>query len=367
MNRGLVGMNDGGLVERIYEAAFNPQEWVPVIDSLAAMSGSAAGQLLVFRDIELVEFKASDLTRPMVGNFLQSGWQTSRRIQHYYARPCHGFVCAQDYFPEDVLKDEGYWGMQAKGLGSQVGTIIPMPSGNLAVFALDRWQKLGPHEPEVIESLNRVYPHLARAGLIACRLGLERAQTAVSALEVMGVPAAALTRTGHVLAANSLLDSVSDIILPIAFGGLAIASASANKLFQEAVSQALTRSDELVRSIPVPARDGQPALVIHVLPLFRSARDVMFGAEILVAATALNPSNFVPSPTILMGLFDLTHAEVRLATSLGKGLSLKKAAQENGIQFSTARSYLDKIFRKTGTNHQGQLVALLKAVQPLPM
>ncbi|WP_416193181.1 helix-turn-helix transcriptional regulator [Nitrobacter sp. TKz-YC01] len=112
-------------------------------------------------------------------------------------------------------------------------------------------------------------------------------------------------------------------------------------------------------------RQRQPALVVHVLPLFRSARDMMFGAEILVAATTLNPSSFVPSPTILMGLFDLTPAEVRLVTSLGRGLSLKAVAQENGIKFSTARSYLDKIFRRTGTNHQGQLVALLKATQPL--
>lgn len=267
--------------------------------------------------------------------------------------------------PDDVLKDEGYWGMQARGLNSEAGTIIPMPTGDLMVFALERWRELGPHETDAILRLNQLYPHLARAGLIACRLGLERAQAAVSMLDALGVPAAALTRTGRVLAANTLLDSVFDLILPTSFGGLAIAAAAANKLFQEALAQALTGSAELVRSIPIQAKDGQPALVVHVLPLFRSARDMMFGAEILVAATTLNPSSFVPSPTILMGLFDLTPAEVRLVTSLGKGLSLKAAAQENGIKFSTARSYLDKIFRKTGTNHQGQLVALLKATQPL--
>lgn len=358
-------MSDSDLADRIYEAAFNPEEWLPVIDSLAALSGSAAGQLLVFRDIELIQFKASDLTRPVTVNFLERGWRTSRRIQYFYAQPCHGFVRGHDYFPDDVLKDEGYWGMQARGLNSEAGTIIPMPTGDLMVFALERWRELGPHETDAILRLNQLYPHLARAGLIACRLGLERAQAAVSMLDALGVPAAALTRTGRVLAANTLLDSVSDLILPTSFGGLAIAAAAANKLFQEALAQALTGSAELVRSIPIQAKDGQPALVVHVLPLFRSARDMMFGAEILVAATTLNPSSFVPSPTILMGLFDLTPAEVRLVTSLGKGLSLKAAAQENGIKFSTARSYLDKIFRKTGTNHQGQLVALLKATQPL--
>ena len=57
---------------------------------------------------------------------------------------------------------------------------------------------------------------------------------------------------------------------------------------------------------------------------------------------------------------------MRLASSLAKGLSLKGAAQASDIRFSTARSYLESIFRKTGTNQQGQLVALLRSAQPLP-
>jgi DNA-binding CsgD family transcriptional regulator len=43
---------------------------------------------------------------------------------------------------------------------------------------------------------------------------------------------------------------------------------------------------------------------------------------------------------------------------------LKAAASGNGVTFSTARTYLDRIYRKTGTNQQSQLVALLKTVQP---
>ena len=120
-----------------------------------------------------------------------------------------------------------------------------------------------------------------------------------------------------------------------------------------------------VRSIPVPARDDQPACVVHVLPLRRSAHDIFSGADILVAATTVSASNLVPSPGILMGLFDLTPAEVKLASALAGGHSLKSAAQQIGIQFSTARSYLDRIFRKTGTHQQSELVALLKSVQPL--
>jgi len=67
----------------------------------------------------------------------------------------------------------------------------------------------------------------------------------------------------------------------------------------------------------------------------------------------------------IRGMFDLTPAEARLAAALASGGALKDAASGQGIRVSTARSYLENIFRKTGTRQQSQLVALLKSAQPL--
>ena len=357
---------DETLIDRIYEAAFVPEQWQAVLDGLSARSGSAAGQLMVFNDIVPVQFTASDLTRPVVEEVVRGAWKnSSERITYFFREPCHGFVLAQDYFPIDVREDESRRLMAEKGFDSQLGTIIPMPSGDLAVFAFERWRDLGRHETSAINYMNAVYPHLARAALVACRLGLERAQSAVSTLEALGVPAAAMTRRGKVMAVNHLFETVGETILPIAFGGLAIASAPANKLFQEAIAHALTSTDELVRSIPVPARDDQPPRVVHVLPLFRNARDTLFGAEILVAVTSVRSDNLVPSSPILMGLFDLTPSEARLATALAVGKPLRQAAADMGIGFGSARTYLARIFAKTGTSQQSQLVALLKSAQPM--
>ncbi|MDR2196195.1 MAG: helix-turn-helix transcriptional regulator [Gallionellaceae bacterium] len=353
------------LIDQIYEAPFLPEKWDAVLNNLASSSGSASGTLMVFRDAAVIQHKTTDVARDYIEEFMNDGWQSSRRIQHYYARPCYGFVQAQQYFPEDVLRDASYAAMQTLGLESQLGAIIPMPGGELAAFAFNRWRDLGSHEAEAVDYLNHVHPHLARAAMIACRLGLSRAQTAVSTFEALGVPAAALTRTGRALASNKLLDSISDIVMPAAFGGLALASPAANKLFQQAIAHALTAPEGLVRSIPVQARTDQPALVVHVLPLFRAAADMLFGAEILVAVTCLKSSNFVPSPTVLMGLFDLTPSEARIAAALAAGKSLKEAAAGMGIGFGSARTYLAHIFSKTGTHQQSQLVALLKSAQPL--
>ena len=49
------------------------------------------------------------------------------------------------------------------------------------------------------------------------------------------------------------------------------------------------------------------------------------------------------------------------AIALAAGKSLKAAAAEMGIEYSSARTYLARIFSKTGTSQQSELVALLKS------
>jgi DNA-binding CsgD family transcriptional regulator len=61
----------------------------------------------------------------------------------------------------------------------------------------------------------------------------------------------------------------------------------------------------------------------------------------------------------LMQLFQLTQAEARLACLLADGASLEESALQLGVTRNTARSQLQTIFAKTGTNRQGDLVRLL--------
>ena len=111
-------------------------------------------------------------------------------------------------------------------------------------------------------------------------------------------------------------------------------------------------------------RENRGPMIVHVLPLRRAAHDLFLGGDLLVAVTSLSASSFVPSPSVLSGLFDLTPAEARLAIAIAAGDSLKEAASSGGIKVSTARFYLEKVFQKTGTHKQSELVALLKSAQP---
>jgi DNA-binding CsgD family transcriptional regulator len=57
--------------------------------------------------------------------------------------------------------------------------------------------------------------------------------------------------------------------------------------------------------------------------------------------------------------FDLTSAEAELASAFLREGSLRAAAEHRGLTDGTARQYLKRIFRKTGTNSQVKLMKLL--------
>lgn len=61
----------------------------------------------------------------------------------------------------------------------------------------------------------------------------------------------------------------------------------------------------------------------------------------------------------LRRLFDLTFAEARLALLLLRDADLSRAAHELGITMNTARTHMKRLFGKTGTRKQSQLLKVL--------
>jgi DNA-binding CsgD family transcriptional regulator len=351
------------LIDGIYEAAFVPELWSDALGKLCASTQSSSSCLIVYDEARLVGYAANGPIQNVMQRFQdERWWQESRRMHHFIKKPITGFVTARDYFGTDFLKEEPeYQTRRDVGLDDQVGTILPMPSGELVVYAFDRHRADGTYCLDDIALLDMHLPHLARAGLIAARLRLERAQATAHALQALGLPAAVLSQRGRVTATNALFDGLDALFLSTAFGGVAVADFNANNLFRRAVEEG---GEAQVHSIPVRATESRLPLVIHVLPLRRSAHDIFSGADILVAVTALHPGNAAPSPAILTGLFDLSPTEAKLATGLCLGKSLRELAAEFSIAHSSVRKYLDRVFLKTGTHRQAELVALLKGAQP---
>ncbi|MFD1883844.1 helix-turn-helix transcriptional regulator [Paracoccus pacificus] len=361
------------LIDRIYEAAFLPETWPDVLDRLARATGSASGALLVFDSPDSPpRFKSSALTHDALEEFVATDqWRSSQRVPALFPELLSGRLSWFFYLTDHVSRFAGGPGdsvgtaLARLGLGEQIVTLIPAPGDAAVCFTLERRVQDGRHAPATVDLLNDLRPHLARAGLIGARLRLERAQAAVAAMEALGVPAAALSGDGRVLSTNAGFAAVEAWIRPAAFGKLFIAADEANRLFQTIIETARNGNEPLVRSVPIRAEDGRAVAVVHLLPLRRSAHDVFSGADNLLIVSPVKASLGVPSGKILTALFDLAPSEARLAAALAEGKSLKHAAGEMRISVGSARTYLSRIFEKTATNQQSQLVALLKSAQPL--
>lgn len=79
-----------------------------------------------------------------------------------------------------------------------------------------------------------------------------------------------------------------------------------------------------------------------------------------------NPAVHVPDD-VLVSLFHLTKAEIRLAHQMLAGHSPAQASREMGVTIHTVRTYLKRLYLKTGVKTQAALVRKLLQCGRLPV
>jgi DNA-binding CsgD family transcriptional regulator len=111
------------------------------------------------------------------------------------------------------------------------------------------------------------------------------------------------------------------------------------------------------------SRDGdtQAMMVVHVVPIRLSARDIFVRCA---AALVLTPVTLPQAPPVelVQSLFDLTPAEARVARSLASGKTVEDIASDGGISPNTIQTHVRGVLEKTGCNRQVDIVALLTAI-----
>jgi DNA-binding CsgD family transcriptional regulator len=109
-------------------------------------------------------------------------------------------------------------------------------------------------------------------------------------------------------------------------------------------------------SLRVARRLGPP-LLLTVAPFRPLAGLPWLPACAMVIAS--DPAAHRLSREVLCQLFGLTAAEAGVAQALAQGAALDDIAVALGISTHTVKSHLQRLFRKTGTRRQGELVAVL--------
>jgi DNA-binding CsgD family transcriptional regulator len=72
----------------------------------------------------------------------------------------------------------------------------------------------------------------------------------------------------------------------------------------------------------------------------------------------------VPAAALLRRLYHLTRAEAAVALHLMHGADLREISEQLSISLATVRTHLQRVFDKTDTHRQAELVRLLLGLSP---
>jgi len=347
------------LIDKVYEAAVVPELWDTVLDDVACRVGSVGG-LLFAANSQSTAWVGSSMIGPLYADFIKDGFAAKNpRPERGIAKNHAGFVGDHDLFTrEEMDRDPAYAYLRDKGLGWCAGTVVQVPSGDLVVFSWERWFKDGPFSTETIASLDPLRPHLARAALISGRLGLVRARAAAEALGLIGLPAAILSHSHRLVAANRLLDRLIPQVVQDRRSRIGLVDRRADTMLGQALLQLQSRARRQVHSIPIAATSERPASIVHVVPVRGTANEIFAAASCVLVITAVTHPE-IASAQVIQGLFDLTPAEAKVARGIAAGRTVDDLANEAGLAAGTVRYQLKSVFSKTGVSRQAELVGIL--------
>jgi DNA-binding CsgD family transcriptional regulator len=343
------------LIDQIYEAAIYPEKWAAALDGLARISQSVGGVIVLRRNDNWLGWRHSEGFRGCMEYMSSEASLRSTATPRLMGANRAGFVCASDVFSDEEYRADPMYTHWAAphGLYHATATAIPTPSEDLVVVHFHREASLGSFRERELAVLDSLRPHLARAGLLAVRLQFERFNAIARGLELVGLPALVLDRSGRLLSANGLAQGMTDHIGWGAGGRIYLRDARADARLQAALPGPASCS--------FPSRAEGSAAVVHLMPVAGTARDLFEGGFALLLVTPIG-ARPVQDAALLRGLFDLTPAEADVCRHLAQGRDLEWIARARKSSVDTVRAQLKAIFAKTGAGRQTELIALLASV-----
>ncbi len=187
----------------------------------------------------------------------------------------------------------------------------------------------------------------------------DAARSAVMVLELIGLPAAALGRSGRLIAVNPRLQRLMPELASERRRHLQVVQGTADLLLNETLARLAHEQDwKDIRSIPLSASDARPPTIVHIVPVCGPARDLFPGVLALVIATPLGFKN-VPAVAVLQGLYNMTPAEARATRAVAQRRTVADIARRLELSPETVRSQLKSALGKTGLARKLDLAVML--------
>ena len=362
------------LIGDIYDASLDPALWPGVFMRACNFIGASAATLA-----------SHDMIRRGVTVFYN--WGTTPGYEEIYVEssckinpffPTAIFFDLETVFapvPECVPRDEFCHSRFAKEWVAPQGFIDTLTSNidksaiSCAGFWVFRRFNEGFADDEMRRRFALVVPHVRRALAIGQVIDLAKIEAAALADSLDTLPAGMFlvdasgrivhaNKSGHVMVA-------SGDVLRAAGGRLGAVDSAANQALLDSFASAANGDAAVGRKgIAVPLRTrGDERYVANVLPLMSGARRTAGISYHAVATVFVHRAAFdLPSPPeAIVNEFKLTPRELRVLFAIVEVGGVPEVAEVLGVSAETVKTHLGRLFEKTDTSRQADLVKLVSA------
>jgi len=212
-------------------------------------------------------------------------------------------------------------------------------------------------------------PHVRRAALIgrAIEHKTAEAETLADTLDGLGGAMFLVDADARIVHANALGEVMlrEGFVLRTAAGKLAAADGRTTHALIEAVTAAKGGDAALGRrgiAVPLTGRDGE-RYVAHTLPLTSAARHGAGAGYAAVAALFVRKAELRTrsAAEVIARTFSLTPTELRVLLAIVEAGGVPETACALGVGQATVKTHLHRLFGKTATRRQAELVKLVAA------
>ena len=359
------------LIGDIYDAVLDKSLWIGVLGRAAHFVGAQAGALLwrnaVTRTADVVH--TFGIETPYSQSYTEQYAKLDPTATPMFLREVGEVVSTTDLLPYSEFVQTRFYKEWARPQGLIDQVQANLDKSTTSFVHLSFWRSSGMVDDATRECMRLIVPHMRRAVLVAHLVDHRTAEAATfgDALDGIGAGLFFVDASGRIVHANAGGHAMlaQGTLLRAIGGRLVPNDASAEQGLLETFSMAEGGDEALgTRGVAVPlvARDGEH-YVAHVLPLTAGARRRAGAAYAAVAAVFVHKAGLdMPSPQeVIAKFYKLTPTELRVLFAIVQVGGVPNVAEAMGISESTVKTHLRRLFAKTGSDRQADLVKLVAA------
>lgn len=359
------------LIGEVYDAALDPSLWQDVLEKSSLFVGGSAAAIYSKDSVS----RTADIThgfgvdQQFQQNYIDTYVRIDPTTPGFFFFDVGEVVTTPDILPYDEFLDSRFYKEWARPQGwvDMATSVLEKSTTSYAVFSVFRHEQDGLSDDLMRRRMKLLVPHVRRAILISKTIQLNRAEAAMLAdtldslaagLFLMGEKGRLVQAnlSGHaIIAEGSILraaggrliatDPIADAAMRAAFAGIDIGDAGLG-------TQGI--------AVPLAAANGQH-YVAHILPLTSGARRKTGAGYSAVAAVFVSRTQIEApaAPQVIAELYGLTPSELRVLLAVFAAGGVSDIAGALGISEATTKTHLHRLFAKTNTRRQADLVRLV--------